>query len=99
MSSAVYVLISVPTAEREKQLKGDVPTLTTTASDQEPDTSLRKLLEESLKELGITDAVWSLHKCGKGYQVTFPCDLETSDSIIEFFTHKKIGSLTETSIG
>ena len=104
MSTAVYVLISVPTEEREGQLKGDVPTLSTATATSDPESEttgfpLKKLLEESLRELGIVDAVWYSNKSGRGYQVCFPCDLETSDSIIEFFTLKKFGSLKETSIG
>jgi hypothetical protein len=99
MSTAVYVIISVPAAEREQ--KGDVPTLATSGQfdKQTVSKSLKKVLEESLRELGIVDPVWNLNKNGTGYQVCFPCDLETSDAVIEFFTHNKVGCLKDTSIG
>lgn len=100
MSSAVYVLISIPTIERENQLKCDVPTLPASGRESKSlDPPLKKLVESALQELGITDVVWSLNERGTGYHVCFPCDLEASDAVIEFLSGKKIGITKETSLG
>jgi hypothetical protein len=108
MSSAVWFVISIPTIEREKQIRYEqlstktvIEAYNLNVSDKPTNNfvPLKKILEDSFEELEIDDAVWYLNKSGKGYQVTFPCDLEASDSIIEYFASKRIGSSKETYIG
>lgn len=105
MSSAVWFIIAIPTIEREKQLRLELSATSVievyNLSDKTSNhfVPFKKLLEDSFEELEINDAVWYLNKSGKGYQVTFPIDLESSDSILEYFASKRIGSSKETYIG
>lgn len=102
MSSAVWIVISIPTIEREKQLRVESNSIESCNLSDKPVNNfvpLKKVLEDSFDDLEINDAVWYLNKSGKGYQVTFPCDLDSSDSILEFFASKRIGSSKETYIG
>ncbi|KAI1295681.1 Uncharacterized protein HDE_05382 [Halotydeus destructor] len=135
MSSAVWVIISIPTPEREKQLRTDgrsdddriddssVSRYATKlvanvfhsevsgkkSPDNPKDSSafrkgasfipLKKILEDAFDELQVVDVVWYLTKNGKGYQIYFPVDLESSDAIIDYFVTKGIGVQRETFIG
>lgn len=57
------------------------------------------MVEDAFEELDIQDVVWYLTKNGKGYQVYFPCEMQRSDAILEYFCSKQIGTLKETFIG
>lgn len=73
-----------------------------TTSNHHPTNSIKsfkKILEDSFDELKIENVVWNISRNGKGYQVFFACDLEESDSILDYFASKRIGSHKETYIG
>lgn len=99
MCSAVYVLVSVPTEDRERELRGSFPTLFKSREKRDDTPSLKRLLETALDRLGVTDAVWSKNQTGLGYQICFSCDIETSDAILHLFSDEKFRSSKETSIG
>lgn len=125
MSNAVWIIISIPTAEREKQLWQEQQQQQQQQNHQNfPDSNtiksngnllpphinsnhqttnglkpFKKLLEDSFDELNIQNVVWNINRNGRGYQVFFACDLEESDSILEYFASKRIGSHKETYIG
>lgn len=107
MTSAVYVLICIPSPERELLLKGDVPTPVPSASGhcaaaadgERVPACLSDRLQSALQELGITDAVWTASRSGNGFHVCFPCDPATSDALLALFAERDIASHKETSIG
>lgn len=99
------MVIAIPTIEREKKLRRESLNSNTESiklndkNNSQPNAFFKNLLEDSLQQLEIEDAVWFLNKNGNGYQVTFPCELDASDSVLEFFASKRIGSSKETYIG
>ena len=102
MSSSVYVFIRIPS---EKKVISGVPTITSSnneKSDHDSDNqtvSVKNVLQESLQQLGIHDAVWSVSESGNSYHICFPCDSETSDSIIEWFSEKDKNYWKDASVG
>lgn len=61
--------------------------------------SLEKILEETLKELGIDNAVWIPSKNNQLHHVYFPVDLYDNDSTLTYLQSKGIGVKKHSSVG
>lgn len=60
---------------------------------------MEKILEESLENLNIYDAVWVSSKNGHYFHVYFTCDLNGNDHAMHYLQSKGIGSRCNSTIG
>ena len=68
-------------------------------SDNSNSESLEKILDETLTELGITNAVWINSKNNKFHNVYFPVDLYDNDSTLNYLQSKGIGVKKDSCVG
>ncbi|XP_054164816.1 uncharacterized protein LOC128962466 [Oppia nitens] len=107
---AVWVIITVPRKEYEKNLKKiklqnsknlniSDDSIDDLKKKNESEIYMEKILSDSLEELQIEDVVWVPTRNGNYFQVYFPCELYENDSILHFLKSKGFGTKAETSIG
>ncbi|XP_015791874.1 uncharacterized protein LOC107368544 isoform X2 [Tetranychus urticae] len=113
MANSVWVMIKIPakTPELNNQIIDSKKSNTNSASNylappgieekkKEPiEPSIQTILEKTLEELEINNAVWIKNTDGTFFHVYFACDVDDSDSIIHHMQIQGIGSLPQTFIG
>lgn len=97
MSTAVLIVIKIPTAEQQvidsgvERVNESVKSLTFTP--------LYDRVKNVLKEINVTDAVWQLCQPSNSWRVSFTCCISSTDFILQQLAQQSIGSYKNTYVG